>query len=351
MVSFTNLIEKLRLKLTPPPLALTNLTLTSVIIANATAVAARLKVADALKDGPKSSFELAQVVEADAPSLYRLMRVLASVGVFGQTKDGRFKLTAISKYLLSDASPSLAGQVSSLIEDWHHQLWGELYNSVKSGQPAYERVLGMEVFQFLEQNPAKGEFFNRVMIEYSAQTIAATATSYDFSQFHRLVDVGGGYGQLLSHLLQKYPLLKGVLFDLPYVLTEAGHKLELAGVADRCELVGGSFFEAVPGGGDGYILLNILHDWGDEQAIEILKSCRQAIGPSQAKLLVVELVIPDKNKAYFGTLMDLEMYVLFHRGRERSQAEYAVLLQAAGFSLRRLIPTPSPAYIMEAVPA
>ena len=194
-----------------------------------------------------------------------------------------------------------------------------------------------------------GEIFNSAMTGFSAQSTAAVAATYDFSRVTAIVDVGGGLGTLMATLLKKYPQMNGVLVDRPHVIADARSFLEAEGVAQRCELVSGNFFEVVPSGGDAYILQNIIHDWDDERATAILKSCRRAIS-ANGKLLLSEMVIPPDNRPYFGTVFDLEMQVLCGSGRERTESEFRALFEAAGFKLTRVIPAPSYSYVIEGVP-
>ena len=349
LLSLINFLAQVRQKVTPPPLMLHEMVGTYTFISNAIMVAARLGIADLLKDGPKRSEELAQAVQAHPQSLYRLLRALTNVGVFAQEKDGRFKLTPISKYLQTDTPGSMRSLVVMGSQEWHYESWGHLLTSVKSGKAPFEVLYGMNLFQYFEQNPEAAEIFNCAMTGVSAQSTAAVAATYDFSRVTTIVDVGGGLGTLVATLLKQYPQMHGVLFDRPHVIADARSFLETEGVAQRCELLSGDFFEAIPSGGDAYILQNIIHDWDDERATAILKCCRRAIAAT-GKLLLCEMVIPPDNRPYFGTVFDLEMQVLCGSGRERTASEFRALFQAAGFKLTRVIPTPSFSYVIEGVP-
>jgi ubiquinone/menaquinone biosynthesis C-methylase UbiE len=349
VLSLTNSLAKVRQKVTPPPLTLLEMVGTYTYISNAIMVAARLGIADLLKDGPKRSEELAQAVEAHPQSLYRLLRALTNVGVFAQNKDGSFKLTSISKYLQTDTPGSMRSLMVMCSEEWHYKSWGHFLTCVKIGKTPFEVLYGMNLFQYFEQNPEAGEIFNSAMTGGSARSTAAVAATYDFSRVTKMVDVGGGVGTLVATLLKKYPQMHGVLFDRPHVIADARSFLETEGVAQRCELLSGDFFEAVPSGGDAYILQNIIHAWDDERAAVILKSCRRAIA-ANGKLLLSEMVIPPGNRPYFGTVFDLEMLVVRGSGRERTASEFHALFQAAGFKLTRVIPTPSYSYVIEGVP-
>lgn len=349
VISVINKLGSVRRKVTPSPLALLDMVGTSIFVSNAIMVAARLGIADLLQDGPRSSEELAQVVEANPSSLYRLLRALTNVDVFAQDRDGRFRLTPISKYLQTNTPGSMRSLMIMCSDEWHYRSWGNFVTAVKTGKAPSEFLYGMPIFQYFEQNPEAGKNFNAAMTGFSAQATAAVAATYDFSRVARVVDVGGGLGTMAATLLKKYPRMHATLFDRPHVIAEARSFLEAEGVISRCELVNGDFFEAVPTGADAYILQNIIHDWDDEHAIGILKSCRRAI-PAHGKLLLSEMVIPNNNRTYFGTVFDLEMQIFNSGSRERTEEEFRTLLAAAGFKLARVIPTPSFSYVIEAVP-
>jgi hypothetical protein len=350
VLSLVNLLGKLRQKLMPAPLAVLELVGTYTIISNAIMVAARLGIADLLKDSPKSYEELAQAVEAQPQPLYRMLRALTNAGVFAQDNDGRFMLTPISMCLQTDTPGSMRSLLVMCSEEWHYDSWAHFLTSVKTGKTPFEVQHGMSLFQYFEQNPAAGEIFNSAMAGGSARSTAAVAASYDFSRVTTLVDIGGGVGTLVATLLKQNPQMRGVLFDRPHVLAGARRFLETAGVAERCDLVGGSFFEGVPSGGDAYVMQNVIHAWDDERATAILKSCRRSM-MAYGTLLVSEMVIPPDNEPYFGTVFDLEMQVVTGSGRERTASEFKALFEAAGFKLTRIIPTPSYSYVLEGTPA
>lgn len=344
-----NVLATLRQKLMPPPLVVLEMVGTYTIISNAFMVAARLGIADLLTDGPKSCAELAQAVEAHPAHLYRLLRALASVGVFAQGKDGRFALTPISATMQTSAPGSMRSLMVMCSEPWHYDSWAHFLSSVKTGKTPFEVQHGLSLFQYFEQHPDAGEIFNRAMAGGSARATAAAAASYDFSQVATLVDIGGGVGTLVATLLAQYPQMRGILFDRPHVIAEARRFLDAAGVAQRCELVGGTFFEGVPAGGDLYFMQNTIHAWDDERAIAILKSCRSAMA-AHGRVLVSEMIIPPDNTPYFGTIFDLELQVVTGSGKERTASEFRALFEAAGLRLTRIIPTPSYSYLLEGVP-
>ena len=240
-------------------------------------VAAELCIADRLKDGPKSTEELADETDVHARSLYRVLRACASIGVFSEDSEKRFSLTPLAEPLLSDAPGSLRAFAVMFTTDWQFQTWAELPYSVKTGKPAFDKVFGMPMFEYFWNNQKAGKEFNEAMTSNSAFASEAVVNdSYDFSTASKLVDVGGGHGILLASILKKYPHLNGILFEMPAVAEEAKGLIYAHGVADRCETIGGDFIKSVPAGGDVYILKHIIHDWNDEQCITILANCRKA---------------------------------------------------------------------------
>jgi len=230
-----------------------------------------------------------------------------------------------------------------------YRAWGDVLHSVLTGQPAFEHHFGMPVFAYYAQHPESDRVLNEALAGYTHQVARGVAGTYDFSPFGTVVDVGGGYGALLATILRSNPKARGILFDQPHVVTGAEELLTAAGVADRCARIGGDFFSAVPGGGDAYLLSQILHDWDDDRSVAILRQCRRAMA-SHGKLLVVEYVLPPGNEPFFGKWLDLHMLVVAS-GRERTAAEYDTLFRAAGFALARVLPTPVGPSVVEAVPA
>jgi hypothetical protein len=271
------------------------------------------------------------------------------MGIFTEVEPERFGLTPMAKLLQSDAPASLRASVLFSCGDVHWRTWGQLGHSVRTGGTAFKHVHGMENWQYRSEHPDANATFNAFMISASAQVAGAVASAYDFSRFGRLVDVGGGLGQLLSTTLAATPSLRGILFDQPHVVANAGGLAAKAGVADRCEMVGGSFFDSVPGGADAYILSRVIHDWDDERSVAILENCRRAMGP-HGTLLLVEEVIPPGDTPSYGKLMDLNMLVS-PGGQERTEAEYRTLFETAGFALTQILPTRSRMHIIEGTPA
>ena len=313
----------------------------------ALSVAAKLGIADLLKDGPKPFAELAQMVHVQPQPLYRLLRALASVGVFAEEDKGRFRLTPQADLLRSDAPASLRGFATYMGADWHWRAWEDLEYSVREGKPAFEQIYGRPIFTYLTENPDQARVFNNAMTSFSASASTALLEAYDFSGIGKLVDVGGGHGYLLSAILQKYPQMQGVLFDAPSVIAGAREVTASRGLQARCDTIAGDFFESVPSGGDAYIMKHIIHDWEDEKALRILRNCHQAT-TKDGKVLVVEMVIPEGNTPSPSKLLDLEMLVFLH-SFERTEAEYRALYEQAGFELTRVVTTQSPYSVIEGV--
>jgi hypothetical protein len=319
-------------------------------IAQALYAAATLGVADHLKDGPQPADALARAVGAHPGALHRLLRALASLGVFQQDAQNRFALTPLGETLRSDVPHSLRGfaRMTGMPATW--QAWGEVLHSVKTGQSAFEHVHGQNGFEYFAGHPDAAAIFDAAMTNFSAMVLPVVLASYDFAPFRLVVDVAGGRGHLLAAILAAHPSAQGILFDLPHVAEGARQLLAGAGLSERSQVVTGDFFQGLPAGGDVYLLKHIIHDWDDERAQRILESCRGAMGPT-GRVLVLEMVIPPGDEPFFGKLLDLEMLVITPGGRERLAAEYQALLERAGLRLNRIIPTESPISIIEGVPA
>lgn len=330
-----------------PPAAQLMEMIFSPVPAQALSVAAKLGVADLLKDQAKSADELAPALGVKARPLYRLLRALASVGIFNEDQSGRFHLTPLAEPLRSDAQHSVRDFAIYFGADWHRRVYGELGYSVQTGLPAFEKIYGKPFFDYLAENPAPAEDFNNAMTSHSASDSAAVVNAYDFTGINKLVDVGGGHGALIAAILANNPQINGVLFDAPHVVARANDTLATHGVSRRCETVGGDFFASVPSGGDAYILRHIIHDWDDERALTILKNCHQAMAEN-GRLLVVEIVITEGNAPSLGKFLDLAMMVLVN-SFERTAAEYGALFAQAGFKITRIVPTASPHSVIEAV--
>jgi len=318
-------------------------------------VAAELGVADLLADGAKSAGELAQATETHASSLHRLLRALASLGLLDEVEPGRFELTEMGAQLRTAVPGSLRNRALLFGSERHWRSWGELLRSVRTGETAMQHLYGMGGFEYLAVHPQQAAIFNEAMAETTRQVVRAVVAAYDFSLFRTIADIGGGNGALISGILAAAPRLRGIVFDLPSGNVEASRLLAAAGLAERSDVIRGDFFHSVSSGADAYILKSIIHDWDDERSIAILKNCRKVI-PDNGKLLVVERVMPARMEAsqlrQQMAMTDLHMLVLAG-GRERTEAEFASLLEAADFKLARTLPLPEASgfSLIEAAPA
>jgi hypothetical protein len=254
----------------------------------------------------------------------------------------------MSEYLKTGTPGSLRGVADYCGAEWSWKTWGNLLHSVRTGETAFDHVFGEPCFDYLANHPDESAVFNEGMTGFTSQIAVAVADAYDFSGFRTVVDVGGGHGILLSTILKKFPSVRGVVFDAPHVAEGAAQAIREAGLADRYRAEGGDFFKAVPAGGDAYLMKHIIHDWPDDKATTILTNCRKAVNPG-GKLLLVELVVKPGNEPDLAKVLDLEMMVI-PSGKERTEAEYAALFAGAGWKLTRVVPTKSPASVIEAVP-
>jgi hypothetical protein len=320
-------------------------------MSQAACVAAELGIPDLLAHGSKSAAELARTTGSHPPSLQRLMQALTSLDLCVESEDGRFALTSMGSHLRTDVANSLRSW-TILCGKYVWPVAGELLRSVKTGEATRARAGGVDHFGHLGNDKEAAVVFNGAMAELSRLVSSEVLRSYHFHVMRRIVDVGGGYGALLGAVLQAHPPLSGVLLDLPHAIAGARAHLTEAGVADRCELVAGSFFDSIPGGADAYLLKAVLHDWNDEEAVAILRNCRRAVAAA-GKLLVVERIMPERFEAcalhHAIARVDLTMLVEFG-GRERTQAEFRVLFESAGFALAKVTATSLEYSLLEGLP-
>jgi hypothetical protein len=317
-------------------------------ISAALGVAAEVNLADLLAEGARASTDLARMTGTHPAALYRLLRALASVGLFTEVEPGHFALTAMGDLLRTDHPKSLHGLTRYNCGEIQWRRFGALRHSIDTGQSADLHVFGVRMGTYWADHPEARAIFDVAMRSTAVQVLDAVVRAYDFSSFHTLVDVGGGTGALLSAILTITPGLRGVLFDLPAVVEGAKAALASAGVLDRCEVVGGDMFTAIPRGGDAYVFSRVVHDHDDEHATVALCNCRRVIDP-HGTLLLVEEVIPPGDAPGYGKLSDLNMLV-GPGGQERTEAEYRALYTAAGFALTQVIPTQSRMSIIVGVP-
>jgi len=319
--------------------------ITAYWVSQAIYAAAKFGIADELKDGPKSVEQLAEATSTNPDALYRLLRALASQGIFAEGEPRHFALTPLADVLRSDV-PGSKRALALMAGDEQFRVWAEIDYSIQTGNIAFDKVYGKPIFEYLGQNPDKARIFDAAMVGIHGRESDIILDAYDFSQFGVIADIGGGNGSQITGILQRHPAMKGILFDLPHVIEAARDRIASANLADRCQLVGGSFFEAVPEGADAYMLRHIIHDWDDEKSHSILQSCHRAM-PANSKLLVVESVIPPGNDPFIGKLLDLVM-LLIPGGKERTEDEYRNLFGKAGFELERVVPTAGEVSIVEA---
>ena len=330
----------------PPGFRLTEMVFAS-LASQGIYVAAKLGIADLLADGPKTVTELAQAAGADADALYRILRALSSRGVFVEREGRVFEQNQMSDLLRSNVPGSLRDAAIFMGEDWHWEVWGKTLYSVKTGKPAWGRVHGKEVFSFFESNQEASQIFDKAMTSVTSLAISAVVGSYDFTGIETLVDIAGGQGRLLAGILEANPSVRGILFDLPYVIEGAKERNACTSVADRFEFASGDFFVEVPKGADAYLMKHIIHDWDDERASKILTNIRRAM-KSTSKVLLVESVVSPLSEPDLTKLMDIEMLVS-PGGKERTAEEYRQLFARAGLKLVKIVSTNSPYSVIEAV--
>ena len=317
-------------------------------VSRAIHVAAKLRVADLLADGPLDANVLARKTGAHPDALFRLLRALAAVGVFSQQDGGRFGLAPPGEMLRPDAPGSLYDYVMMLgsAESW--QAWQHMEDAVATGTPAFDHAFGMPIFEYFAKNPALGRLFDKAMRSRSAADHDAVIAAYDFARAGHIVDVGGGEGTFLAAVLNSAPRAKGTLFERPQAAAAARAAIAASEAAGRVDIVAGDFFSAVPAGADLYLIKQVVHDWDDEQAVSILANCRKAMSPT-SRLLILEMLIGAEDTPVFANMLDLMMLVSTG-GRERTLAEYRQLVSNAGLDVTRAVPTRVPLTIIEAVP-
>jgi hypothetical protein len=303
---------------------------------------AALGIPDLLAAGPRSAEELATATGAHAPSLRRVLQALAALDVLHEEADGSFRLGDLGEPLRSDHPQSVAGWAAFVGRPAHWAAWGALDHTVETGENAFRHVHGEDVWRHRESRPEESAAFDRAMESMTRAVTGSVLDAFDFGRFDVIVDVAGGTGAFLSEILARNPGPRGILFDQPHVVANAR-------VPEGVEVVAGSFFEAVPEGGDAYVLKAIVHDWEDEESVAILRSCRRAIAPG-GSVLVVERLLGGPNEAPRAKFSDVNMMVA-PGGRERTLEEYGTLLDAAGFRLRAETPTSSGHSVIEATPA
>ena len=311
--------------------------------------AAQYSLADRLADAPKTATELAGQTGTHAPSLHRLMRALASLGVLSEVDSGRFALAPLGEALRSDAPGAARATILALAGDWWWRGWEHMLYCLETGKTGMQKTSGKTVFGYLAQHPQEAAYFNDAMVGFHGNEPQAVAEACEFSDGETVIDVGGGTGNLLVTILEQYPCTRGVLADVPHVIDEARTRIASLGVLERCAFKAIDFFESVPAGGDVYVLSHVIHDWTEEECLTILGNCRRAMKPG-SRLQIVEMVLPSGDTPHPGKLLDLAMLVM-PGGQERTADEYRLLLNAAGLRMTRVIPTASAVSVVEAVAA
>ena len=319
--------------------------ITATWLSQAITVAVDLGIADVLAEKPMGIDDLARKVDANPDALARMLRALIGRGIFRQRRDGRYDLTPLAKTLRSDTADSMAAfaQFVGSAEDREH--WSHCIDAIRTGEAVIPKLRGMEPFDWVATRPDLSEVFNQAMTNFTELALASVTGAYDFTRYRTIVDIAGGHGRLLAGIVSATPATRGVLFDLPHVVAGAEPLLRKHGVFDRVDVVGGSFFESVPEG-DLYVLKNIIHDWSDDKAVQILKTVR-AGAHDGSHVLLVESLIPQHDREFATKWLDLEMLVA-NSGRERTAAEYRELLREAGFEMTRVVPTASLFSLVEA---
>jgi hypothetical protein len=309
-------------------------------------VAAKLGVADALTKGPRTPEAIAAQLGAHAPFLHRVLRTLASVGVFAETSGGRFRLTPAAATLRSGVPGSLRDFALMMVDGYNWEAWGALLHGVQTGALPFDHVHGQPVFAYLAAHPDEERTFAASMASISGPENGAVARAYDFGRFATVVDVGGAHGHLLATILRRHRQLRGILYDQPQMVAGAGAGGWLAGLEDRVQVTGGDFFTSVPAGADAYIMKYVIHDWDDDRCVRILGHCREAMAPG-GRVLVAENVVLPGNRPDWAKLLDINMLVV-PGGKERTREEFRDLFARAGLRLRRVVPTASPISLLEA---
>ncbi|ARV58878.1 hypothetical protein BZZ01_09760 [Nostocales cyanobacterium HT-58-2] len=317
-------------------------------ISQALGIVAKLSIADLLTEGAKSIEELAQATESHIPSLYRVLRCLTTVGVFNEVKPRHFALTPLAEYLQSDNPYSLKYLAMTNIDQWRWHVFGDMFHTVKTGEPAIKSVYSVNNYwQYLEKNSESNLLFSQSMFSIAQNCQIQLLKSYDFSKVSKIIDIAGGQGLIISAILKHNPHLQGILFDMPETVVDAVKLLKAEGVAARCEIVGGDMFQSIPCGGDIYLLSYIMIDWDDRSICNLLENIRYSM-PENSKVLVIDTVIPVSNDYHWSKWEDL-FALCMGDGVVRTQTEFQTIFQKAGFELVKTFSPEKPLSLMELV--
>ncbi len=341
---FRYFLVRLSRKLTPANVAIIEM-VQGFYVTRAIGVATDLNLAEHLKNDEKSIIELAELTKTHKESLYRLMRMLVSQGIFIEKKNHFFANNKLSRTMLNQQN-SMRHMIIHQINSINWKMFEELDHVIKTGENASEKVLGMDVFEYLEKNPDRNEIYNQAMTNSSIMLSYAILSEYNFSKVKNIIDIGGGQGILLAMILYKYKSIKGKVFDLPHVIEGVKKIFEQYGVSDRAETISGNFFETIPAGSDMYFLKNIIHNLSDDQSIDILKKIKTVL-PTNGKILIFEPIIENNNRYSFAKLYDIQMLVSQNGGKERTREEFKEIIKQSGLKLNRIIQTAAPFSIIE----
>jgi ubiquinone/menaquinone biosynthesis C-methylase UbiE len=314
-------------------------------VAQAIYAAAKFNIADHLKDGSRSIDDLAKTTSTDPDALFRLLRALASRGVFVESAPRHFALTPLAEPLQGHV-PGSKRALALMSGDEQFRTWAEIEYSIQTGKTAFDKVFGKPIFEYLSEHPDKASIFDSAMVGIHGRESEAVLDAYDFSGMGTVADIGGGNGSQIIALLQRHANLHAILFDLSHVIQRAADRIQAECLGDRCQMIEGNFFKTIPAGADVYLMRHIIHDWDDEKSLTILRNCYQAMS-ANSKLLIVESVIPQGNDTFNGKFLDLVM-LLIPGGKERTEVEYRDLLDEGGFQLKRIVPTGSEVSVIEA---
>ena len=312
-------------------------------------VVAELGVADLLKHGPSAIEILARATGSHGPSLYRVMRALVSVGIFVEDDQKRFGLTPLGATLRSGVPGSMRDLVVNSLGEEPYRAWGDIMHTVQTGETAFDHAFGMGVWQYRAEHPDHGAVFDQSRSSVTETWNAAVTANYAFSNFKKVIDIGGGDGSLMISILQANPMLKGVVVDLPRVAERANVRIADAGLAHRCEFISSDAFQGLPNGGDVYILSRVIHNWNNERSVELLRSCYYAMTPN-AKILLIERYLQERvdqsTASRTAVISDVGMLVMTG-GCERTESEYRTLLACAGLSFTKVIVDDSGLWMIE----
>jgi hypothetical protein len=310
-------------------------------------VSAELNIAEVLKNGPKTVDEIAQLTGTHKESLYRVMRALASEGIFRMTRDNRFGNSALSLPLI-DGKGSLRHMILQHLGKVNWSVFNEILYTVRTGKDAFTLVKGQKIYDFLAEHKEESAVFDRSMTDLTGFSIEPLLNSYDFSGYKTLADIGGGEGLLLANILFKHKESKGMLIDLPLGLINSSAILKKYGVEDRVQVIPANFFESVPAGADAYIVKNVIPNWSDEEGVRILSNIRKVL-PENGKILLIELVVEEDNRPSFGKIIDIQMLVCMEAGKERTIKEFQAIIEQADLRISKIIPTIAPFSVIELI--